>query len=120
MAGKDLGTYHVRVEFVDGQGFLMEWNTSRRYMYGSGSCSPLDAKVIEPVWEDEHDLFESIVYMFTEGNYSCDCNRRAFLARAYQQEEPEGDDDMCGDTMLLKQLTAIRPDGTEEILWVRD
>jgi len=114
---KDLGTYHVRVEFEDGQGFIYKWGTGRRYMYGRGPCSPLGATTIKPGWVDEQDLFKSIVFIFTDGNYSCDCNKRAFLARANQEDEPERDADICGDTILLKRLTAIRPDGSEVLLW---
>jgi len=114
---KDLGTYHVRVEFSDGSGFIQQWTTGRRYMYGRGSCSPLGAQVILPAWEDEQALFRAMVFQYTDGNYSCDCNRRAFLARANQEDEPEGDDDVCGDTFTLKKLTAIRPDGSEVALW---
>ena len=111
----DLGTYHVRVELEDGRGWISKWNTGRRYTGGTQDESPLDAGPMLPVWSCEEDLFNSMLFIFTEGNYSCDCNKTLFLARAYQQDEP--DDPPCGDTMTLARLTAIRPDGTEKILY---
>ena len=112
---KDLGTYHLKVELEDGRGWIQQWNTGARYMKGSGSCHPLDADRISPTWRDEQELFESMCWMYLEGNYSCDCNKRLFLARAHQQGEPEKSP--CGDTMTLKRLTAIHPDGIEEVIW---
>lgn len=42
---------------------------------------------------------ENAVYMYTEGNYSCDCNRACFIRREY------GDDSIpelfCGDEIKL-------------------
>lgn len=45
----------------------------------------------------------SAEYMWREGNYSCDCNKRLFIARAEQQPEPE-DDLECGDSILIQSL----------------
>lgn len=38
-----------------------------------------------------------VVYMFQDGNYSCDCNRHLFWHRA-NGDEPE-DDAPCGDVI---------------------
>lgn len=108
--GKDLGTYHVRVELEDGRGFIYEWATSRRYMRGNGGIYPLGADEIRPTWETEDEVLSGIQYMFFEGNYSCDCNKRLFLARAAHEDEPEDID--CGDTLPIKSLVVTRPDGT--------
>jgi hypothetical protein len=35
-------------------------------------------------------------YMWQEGNYSCDCNRGDFFARANGEEDPDHD---CGDEL---------------------
>lgn len=113
--GKDLGTYWLRVEFEDGRGYLEKWETGHRYMHGTDSWKPLDGVLIKSTWTDEQDIFSAMEYQYTDGNYSCDCNKAMFLARAYQQEEPE--DPPCGDTMTLSRLTAIRPDGSERVLW---
>ena len=109
--GKDLGTYHLRVELQDGRGWIETWNTGHRYTHGTPECTKLDAQLIRPAWESENDLLETMVYMLTEGNSSCDCNKMLSLARAHQQPEPE--DTPCGDTMPIRRLTAIRPDAAE-------
>ena len=67
-----------------------------------------------PVWKDESGVIESMIYQYTEGNNSCDCNKSNYLARAYQKDEP---DFPCGDTMPVKRLTLIKPDATEEVIW---
>lgn len=112
--GKDLGTYWVRVEFSNARGFLYEWNTGHRYTRGGSSCKPLDAVLIPPTWDDEADLFSSMEFMFTEGNYACDCNLGDFIARAHHEPDPNMP---CGETLDLIRLTAIRPDMTEHVLW---
>lgn len=108
---KDLGTYWVRVKFADGSGFLDRWNTGHRYTHGTEGTKPLDAQYIAPTWESEEDLLSSITYMYNEGNFSCDCNKRLFLARAMQQDEP--DNPQCGDTLKIVELTVIRPNRSE-------
>lgn len=119
-AGRDLGTYFVRIEFETGEGFIMRWNTSARFIgggTGTEEWSPLEAKRQEPLYESEEDLFRNIEFQFTDGNYSCDCNLRSFLDRAYNRErDEEGPDYECGDTMKIKRITAIRPDGSEHVL----
>lgn len=112
--GKDLGTYWLRVEFEDGRGYLEKWETGRRYTHGTESWKPLDGVLIEAPWGDEQEIFSAMEYQYLDGNYSCDCNKAMFLARAYQQDEP--DDPPCGDEITLKRLTAIRPDGSEQLL----
>lgn len=84
-------------------------------MSGRGDFSPLGASVIKPTYEDEDMLIAGMVYMYTEGNYSCDCNKRLFIARAYQEDEP--DDSECTDKIELVKLTLIRPDLTELVIF---
>lgn len=107
----DLGTYHLRVIFTDGSGYIEQWRTGRRYSHGRGEVSPLHARLIQPTWSSEDDLLHSMEWAYTEGNYSCDCNRILNLAHAHQRPEP--DDVECGDSIILATLTAIRPDGSE-------
>lgn len=111
----DLGTYHLRVELVNGDGFITTWETGRRYTDCNLGCSPLTAQAIEPYWEDEASVFQSMRYNHLEGNFSCDCNKRLMLARS--RHEQENEDDECGDMLATKRLTAIRPDGTEHVLY---
>jgi hypothetical protein len=117
MSGRDLGTYHLRVEFADGRGWIDQWRTGPRYTNGSAEHSPLTAMRITPTYDAEADLFQNMVYMYTDGNYSCDCNRTLFWCRSQQLEEPAEDAITCGDTWQLMRLTAIRPDGSEALLW---
>lgn len=110
----DLGTYHVRVQFTDGRGFIQRIFTGRRYSHGRHETHPLTATPIKPTWESEEDLIRTMVFSYTEGNYSCDCNRKAFLADAAQEDH---EDDDCGDEIQLERLTLIRPDGSELVIW---
>lgn len=110
---KDLGTYYLRVEFEDGRGYIQSWQTGARYTNGAGEVSPLDAFRINPTWDDELDVFHMMQYAYEEGNYSCDCNRQLFWLRSQQRLDEAEEDMPCGDTIKLRMLTAIRPDGTE-------
>lgn len=114
MATKDLGTYYLRVEFEDGSGYMHQWSTSHRYCGGDDTFSPLNALISQPPYENESEIFQSMEFMYTEGNYSCDCNKKLFLA--YSRNE-DIEDVECGDKIILKRLTAIRPDMTEKVLF---
>ena len=90
--GKDLGTYRVRASFTNGAIAVTEWTTDCR------------------VWDSEEDVFDTMRFIWTDGNYSCDCNRGDFIARTAGLPDP---DLKCGHTLALITLTAIRPNGTE-------
>lgn len=67
------------------------------------------------VFEDEEALLHHFWYMWMEGNYSCDCNKRIFLCRSddtTDEEEDEALNSPCGDTMKIASLVVTRPDGT--------
>lgn len=110
---RDLGTYHLKVEFKDGTGYIQKWNTGMRFSHGSDSVHPLNADLITPPWESEEELFNSMVFMYIEGNYACDCNRKFFLDSAMQRDHVNHP---CDRTLKLLRLTAIRPDGSTVIL----
>ncbi len=112
---EDLGTYHVKVEFHNAIGFIVGVNTGLRFTHGTYELSPLHATMIKPIYRDEIDLISNIIYYYTEGNASCDCNKRLAICRAYNEEEPK--DNVCGYTILLKRLTLIKPDITTVIIW---
>lgn len=57
--------------------------------------------------EDPKDFSD---YCWTEGNFSCDCNRADFFKRA--AGEKENDDEPCGD-MAYRVPRLIFEDGTE-------
>ena len=113
--GKDLGTYHVKVELKNKRGFYQKWKTGYRYAKGTEDLSPLDAYLIAPKFANEQDLIKAIIYMYTEGNYSCDCNLVSFIAEAYQEWKPK--DAPCGDTIKLERLTLIRPDASSLVIY---
>ncbi len=56
-----------------------------------------DGRSCESEWAD--DDLTACEYIWTEGNYSCDCNRSSFLGDAHAK---------CGDTIRLVRLTATR------------
>lgn len=114
---KDLGTYHLRVVFEDGSGYIQTWNTGNRYTGGSYDVHPLNAARIECNYESEKYLFECMRYMYQDGNYSCDCNRTLFVKYANGENVPNIMETSCGENIKLKSLTAIRPDGTEEQIY---
>ena len=118
MSGTDLGTYHVRVEFADGRGFINDWNTGARYARGGPGIHPLTAERVPPGWENEAELEKTIVYMFTEGNFSCDCNLLDFLDYAEGKEPPDDPSHHpCGGTLVRRRLTMLRPDGSEKVIF---
>ncbi len=55
-------------------------------------------------YEVEDEYAESQEFLWTDGNYGCDCNRRLFLARLNGLAEPWGGD-QCGDSIILESLT---------------
>lgn len=112
--GKDLGTYHIVVEYYNARGFIYKWETGTRFTKGSDRISPISAQEIPPCWETEEDLVESMIYQFVEGNYACDCNAMMFIAEAYQEESVDFE---CGETLQLERLTLLRPDGSTEVIW---
>jgi hypothetical protein len=109
MINHDLGTYHFRVVFDNNDGFIQEVHTGSRYTYGRNNTHPLTAERIGPTWNSESEMFQTMLFSFQEGNYSCDCNRKSFLDDAHQREDQNYD---CGDTLVIKEITAIRPDGS--------
>ena len=114
--GVDLGTYYVEVRLKNGDGWIQEWATGRRFTDGSDAWSPLDAKEIVPAWETEPELLSTMKYMYLDGNYSCDCNKRLFLDYAHQNDPPDLLDYDCGDELEIESITVIRPNGERVVL----
>lgn len=46
-------------------------------------------------------------FMWTEGNYACDCNRRLFMARALGTDEPKDPNNQCGNSIVLEKLEFV-------------
>lgn len=53
-------------------------------------------------------------FMWSEGNYGCDCNRALFFALAAGEEDP---DHPCGHDQYW---VSIREEGSEKVLYVED
>lgn len=115
----DLGTYFLRIELEGGDGFIQEIKTGWRYTDGSGSSSPLSAHRIPPTWKDEQDLIDTMLYLYLEGNYSCDCNKTIFLQDAHQIKRDSIMDASikCGDIMEIMRITLITPDQKEKMIY---
>lgn len=58
-------------------------------------------------WDDESHM----LYMFRDGNYSCDCNRELFFQRAVGEPETDLDEVSCGDGRYVI-ARAMREDGS--------
>lgn len=114
MSGQDLGTYHIKVYLKNSEAFIQKWSTGGRYTSGAWSNHPIDATWIPPFYKNEKELIRNMTYMFTEGNYSCDCNLGDFLAQSKQEEDP---DLPCGDTLYPQKLVIRRPSGTHKVIW---
>jgi len=65
--------------------------------------------------ERDHDWSDLDEYMWTDGNYGCDCNRALFFARAADEDETEAWEQPCGDDLAYKMLRVVGGDGAE--LW---
>jgi hypothetical protein len=72
---------------------------------------PLVAILFDPATgrrvEHREDLNEEYIdsqeYMWTEGNFSCDCNKRLCMLRALGEDDTDAGP--CGDTIVLERLT---------------
>jgi hypothetical protein len=109
---KDLGTYYLRVELSDGRGWIERWNTCARYTDGTFHVTHLTAQRISPLWDDEQEIFHGMMFKMLEN--SCDGDFEGKLAAAQQEDAPEH---ICSDHLIVQRLTAIRPDGTEAVLY---
>ena len=114
---KDLGTYYARVELKDGRGWIQKWNTGARYLGGSEDCHPLNAVYNPPSFEDDDEVTQAMYHNYLDGNGSCNCNKWAAMNRVYSYNKVPLSEAKCGDTMPLLRLTAIRPDGSEVVLY---
>jgi hypothetical protein len=80
--------YHVELEFWDGR-------VLKRGQY------------TVPTWTKD-EIVSGTDYQWSEGNYSCDCNRSAFLAEADHEQKKLP----CGETLRIRFYALHGPDGT--------
>lgn len=52
-------------------------------------------------WHDDSDYPD---FIWSEGNYACDCNRALFFARAIGEDDPERS---CGDSAFSLRITDV-------------
>ena len=50
-------------------------------------------------YDDEMDWSDGSEFLWTEGNYGCDCNRHLFFERAAGIGDDEGEDVDCGEVL---------------------
>lgn len=114
---RDLGTYHVKVLFKNCQGFIYKYATGMRFCGGIGDIHPLNADSMPPVWVSEEELIHCIIFMFMEGDYSCDCNKKDFLLQTYHLSPDI--DTKCGDSeeLQIESLTLIKPDEASKLIY---
>lgn len=63
---------------------------------------PFSWDIDDPEWQDE-----GVLFIWTEGNYSCDCNRHIFVERTMRHESPHYlPHHQCGDSAY--RLVSIR------------
>ena len=62
-----------------------------------------------PYWDDQESRHSSLRFMFEDGNYSCDCNRKLFFGRAYLTEFSD-EETPCGHSKYSVKITLM--DGT--------
>ena len=62
----------------------------------------------ERLWYDDGDWHSATLFMYRDGNYSCDCNRAWFFARAGRKPEF---DVPCRDGELYRVVFILREDG---------
>lgn len=55
-------------------------------------------------WDDS-GVTGSSSYLWSDGNYGCDCNRALFFARAAGEEDPDDDESPCGDAAYRVRIT---------------
>ena len=72
---------------------------------------PARAEPVDVIDEIDPESADNQDFMWTEGNYACDCNKRLFIARARKEKEPELNP--CGDSIRLERLAV----GGEVIIW---
>jgi len=63
-------------------------------------------------WKDSYagDMFYPEIYLWSEGNYSCDCNRAIFFWRAGPKDEPEPEIERCSNKDYWVEIREL--DGT--------
>ena len=67
---------------------------------------PFTHSVYSELEDDEEDIVYKSTYLYSEGNYSCDCNKIEFAGLLREDEQG-----VCGDTIKYEELWLVREDG---------
>ena len=57
--------------------------------------------------DDLYDVIHNLKYYYSEGNASCDCNKRIFAGLADVDDE----DNPCGDSITYEKLSLVFDNG---------
>jgi len=93
------GKHNVCIVFSEEEGKLVRYKTKANIIF------ELNGKEYDLEYDFGYGYpEESALYMFEDGNYSCDCNKAMFLSGKYPELEKELDDMKCGDTIKIKKI----------------
>ena len=67
---------------------------------------PFTHSVYSELEDDEEDIVYKSTYLYSEGNYSCDCNKSEFAGLLREDEQG-----VCGDMIKYEELWLVREDG---------
>ena len=67
---------------------------------------PFTHPVYSELEDDEEAIVYESTYLYSEGNYSCDCNKIEFAGLLREDEQGA-----CGDTIKYEELWLVREDG---------
>jgi len=60
------------------------------------------------IGESLDNIIHNSSYLYSEGNYGCDCNKRIFAGVSIS-----GDNEPCGQTIVYEELFLVHKDGTK-------
>jgi hypothetical protein len=80
---------------------------------------PIVVRITDTVTQEKRNYKDTLyttenydgIFIWAEGNYSCDCNRKAFFERAMNEPKSSADEYPCGDGRYKVEITREN-DGT--------
>ena len=113
--GRDLGTYHVKLELADGRGFIVPWSTGARYTGGTACAHPLEGRRIAPPINSEYEVIDQIAYHYGRwGNGLLPDNLVQDYLSAYPGLARTAD---VYAMPPVQRITVIKPSGEEVVVW---
>jgi hypothetical protein len=65
------------------------------------------------LWYADGEEHSATLFMWEDGNYSCDCNRSLFFGRVNGEAESDIIEADCGDDREYKVICILREDGVQ-------